>query len=185
MHVVDTVRSTPDNLSEVHRERSLARPGRHSVQPHPRRRHHHRPSPGQGHDCDDPPQSHHSPGPDLVLGTTGDPAPTDRVALADRLAEPARQRQRASTDRGHPPTPGTTEETVEPPGSEARQSPTPTTPAGRCQHQTTSVSYPSRGSRLRSYMWSSKLARAAVDRSRVEAVPAWRALPASNLNDTH
>ena len=48
------------------------------------------------------------PGADLCFGTTRDPAPTDRVALGNRLDAAARSRLRATTDRGppdHPPTP--------------------------------------------------------------------------------
>ena len=64
-------------------------------------------SPGQGHHRDDPPQADHRARPDRVLGPTGHPAPTDGLALGDRLDRPVRpgMRTTARSDDLTPPLP--------------------------------------------------------------------------------
>ena len=70
---------------EVHRERGLARPGGHGVQPDPRRSNPGRHLDGQSNDRHDPPQARTRAGPDRVLGATPDTAPAHRVALGERV----------------------------------------------------------------------------------------------------
>ncbi len=72
-------------LRQVHRQRRLARAGRHGVQPHPSSRDHHRPGTRQGHHRHHPPQADRRARPSGVIGTQDHPAPPDRMALGDRL----------------------------------------------------------------------------------------------------
>lgn len=70
------------------------------VQPHPRRSNTHRPRAVQGHHSHRPPQAHHRPGTDRVIGTADHPSPADRLALGNRLAPTAHPRMRP-THRGN------------------------------------------------------------------------------------
>jgi hypothetical protein len=64
-------------VGEVHRQRRLAGPGRHGVQPHPRRRHPHRPtSPRESDDRDRAAHPGRCPGPGRELRPANRPAPT-------------------------------------------------------------------------------------------------------------
>jgi len=58
----------------------------HRLQPHPRRRHPGLYLPRAGDDRDDPRAADHRPGPARPLGPPADPASTDRLALAERMA---------------------------------------------------------------------------------------------------
>ena len=53
---------------KIHRQRRLARAGRHRVQPHPHRGHHHRQRPRQSHHRHHPRETDHRPSPGGVLG---------------------------------------------------------------------------------------------------------------------
>jgi len=72
------------------------------VQPHPNRRRAGLHLPRAGDDRHDPRATHHRPGPARPLRPTAHPAPTDRLAVADRVGT-ARDRSEQPTGRGLTP----------------------------------------------------------------------------------
>jgi hypothetical protein len=115
-------------LRDVHRERGLACPGGHGVEPHPRRRHSHRADAGQVDHA-----HHRGPRTPGILRPTDQAAPSGRAAMPDRVDTTAHDRARLRT-----PTSGN-DLTTQPqrhdlefrtwtPGNQARrESPCPTT----------------------------------------------------------
>jgi hypothetical protein len=110
--------------SGVFTANAVARPRGHRVQPHPRRRHHRRCRPGQGHHRDDPPQARHRPGQDRFLSQTDHAAPARTMALGNRVDRALRSRRRITAtgrdDLTIQPTPAQPGPQVEHPGTQAR-----------------------------------------------------------------
>ena len=92
----EELRAGAPAVRSVHRQRRLAGPRGHRVQPHPRRRHPDRTRPGQGHHRDDPPQADHRAGTSRDLSTTDHPCTSRKpgpgraawTALFDRVSDP-------------------------------------------------------------------------------------------------
>ena len=72
-------------LGTFQRQRRLARAGRHRVQSHPHRGHHHRARTGQSPHRHHPPHPGHCPRTDRVLGPTPDLAPATGLALGNSM----------------------------------------------------------------------------------------------------
>ena len=128
----EELRPGPPTIGEVHRQRGLACPGRHCVQPDSLRSERRRNITGQSDHSHHPPQTDHRPCPDRVLGQTAETAPTHRLALArlmDRAVHPdlrtTPNRDSLTTCRQRP-----NHGPQEHPDSEAGKSATPTNPAG-------------------------------------------------------
>ncbi|MCB5290605.1 hypothetical protein BJQ90_00017 [Arthrobacter sp. SO3] len=86
---------------KTHRQRGLAGPGDHRLQPLARHRHPLRQRPGQSTQRHHPPKTHHRPRQDRDLGTEDHPAPGRSLALGNQLVKALRSRLRATTDRRH------------------------------------------------------------------------------------
>src|SRR6478752_6555037 len=83
----------------VRRQCCVARAGRHRVQPHQSCGSTVRTGTGKGDHRYDPPHPDRSSRTDRRLGTNADPAPTDRVALANQLERTVNPDLRTSTDQ--------------------------------------------------------------------------------------
>ena len=136
----DLKNSALAHLGQVHRERRLARPGSHRIQPHPRRCEYHRqPLTGQGDHRHHSPETDHHPRPDRILGQTAEAAPTHRLAPGTCLDRAVHPDLRTTPNRD----PLTTrrqrhnQEPQEHPGSEAGKSATPPTCFSRSWPATT------------------------------------------------
>ena len=116
-------------LGTIQRQRRVAGAGRDGVQPHPRRRHHHRPRVGASQDRHHPPDPDHGAGTDRVLGATPDPAPTTGLAMGTGVEHPVQQSVSPTspdhrlTQHSHQPL--DTKDPQEQPDTKVRSSPTP------------------------------------------------------------
>ena len=87
------LRPRPSTVEPLFGERGVAGLCGDRVQPHPRRRHpHRRPAVGESHHRQHPPHAHLSTGPYRVLRPPTDAAPTDRLAVGNRVEHAVRQR---------------------------------------------------------------------------------------------
>jgi hypothetical protein len=93
----EELRPRPPPVRDLHRERRLAGPGRHRIQPHPDRRDYCRSGPRLRDNCHDPPETDQHPREDRVLRTPNHPAPTQRMALGNSLDEALRPRPLTTT----------------------------------------------------------------------------------------
>lgn len=89
-------------LGDIHRERRVACPSAHRVQPHPGCCDDHRASTGESDDVDDPPQNCHGPPKAGVLRTPNPSTPAAVLALGGGLDGAIRSRVRTTTQLTHP-----------------------------------------------------------------------------------
>ncbi len=141
------LRPGPSALRAIRRECRLAGPGRHGLQPDPRRSHHHRPSPGQSPHRDHPPHPDHRAGPHRLLSPPPEAAPTKGLALGTGMEDAVQQRfspKRPASDLTLTlPTAPDPKDQVEQPDNEVGRSTTPTNQSkahNRVQHRTATES---------------------------------------------
>src|SRR5450830_239421 len=88
-------------IGSVHRKRRLARPGRHRIQPHPRRSNHRRRWHGQSNNGHHPPETGQRPSEDRVFRKANHASPARPMAMGKRLGGPVRSDLRATTTSAH------------------------------------------------------------------------------------
>ena len=86
----------PPAVGQVRRQRRLAGPRGHGVQPHPRRRQHGRSTAPQGDHRHAASTTRPRPGPHRQVRPATDPAPAGRLALAERLDRPVHPQLRTT-----------------------------------------------------------------------------------------